>query len=65
MAVIFFVIQLLLALIPGRPPVDVVERAFVSLGVGAIWGALVWFRWPAEQRRLNAPRPERPRPERH
>ena len=29
MAVIFFVIQLLLALIPGRPPVDVVERAFV------------------------------------
>ena len=65
MAVIFFVIQLLLALIPGRPPVDIVERAFVSLGVGAIWGVFVWFRWPAEQRRLNAPRPERPRPERH
>ena len=55
MAVIFFVIQLLLALIPGRESVDILERGFVSIGVGAIWGIFVWLRWPAEHRR-NADR---------
>ncbi|MDO5710297.1 MAG: hypothetical protein Q4P32_00965 [Micrococcales bacterium] len=59
MAVVFFVVQLLLALIPGRAPLDYAERGFVSLGVGAIWGFFVWLRWPAEQRRRSqAPGPE-------
>ena len=60
MAVVFFIVQLLLSLIPGRAPVDFVERGFVSLGVGALWAVFVWFRWPAEQRRLSQ-QPERPR----
>ena len=50
-----------------RPPAAARSASSVAScsGVGAIWGVFVWFRWPAEQRRLNAPRPERPRPERH
>lgn len=55
MALVFFIVQLLLALIPGRESVDILERGFVSIGVGAIWGIFVWLRWPAEQRR-NADR---------
>lgn len=59
MALVFFVVQVLLGLLPGRAPIDYTERAFVSLGVGAIWAVFVWLRRPAEQRRLTEP--DRPR----
>lgn len=50
--VIFFVVRLLLLLIPGRAHEPLVETVFVAVVVGIVWGIFSWLIWPREQQRL-------------
>lgn len=55
-AFLFFLIRLLLNLLPGRADESLTTSVLLSVGVGALWGVVTWLRWPAEQRRLGADR---------